>query len=111
MPTPPFAVLGRQRGLIAPVLISKPVPPRVLPLMPFKLYAFAVNWASSIERGGFAAAATTIHPNEAAVGNTQWFDGGPVPTPPFAVLGRKWGLKNASVLISKTVPPRVLPFN
>ena len=50
MPTPPFAVLGHQRGLIAPVLISKPVPPRVLPLMPFKLYAFAVNWASSIER-------------------------------------------------------------
>jgi hypothetical protein len=36
-----------------------------------------------LQRRGFAAAASTIYPNEAAVGNTQWFDGGQVPTPPF----------------------------
>jgi len=63
-----------------------------------------------VERRGFAAAASTVQPNEAAVGNTQWFDGGQVLIPPFAVLGCQRGL-NAPVLISKPVPPRVLPFN
>lgn len=44
--------------------------------------------ASAVERRGFAAAASTVHLNEAAVGNTQWFDGGQVPVPPFVVLSR-----------------------
>ena len=58
-----------------------------------------LDFKQPYQRRGFAAAATSVHSNEAAVGNTQWFDRGQVPLPPFAVLGLQRGL-NAPVLIS-----------
>ena len=55
MPIPPFAVLGRHVALTLQCSFRKTVPPRVLPFncfrkqLPFKLYAFAVHGASSVE--------------------------------------------------------------
>ena len=55
MQTPPFAVLGRHVALTLQFSFRKTAPPRVLPFncfqkqLPFRLYAFAVHGASSVE--------------------------------------------------------------